>query len=101
MELLGKTLRGLSSIPVIGGFVALLIGILPVILLLPVYFKVDGTPNEFLVHVVAGVLIAAWCFWLSKKKIMNIVTPFLPLPFWILGILIALGGLYQYFFGPL
>jgi len=101
METLGKWLRGVSSIPVIGGFIALLVGILPVILLLPVYFKVDGTPNTYLVNVIAGLLIAAWCFWLSKKNIMNIVTPVLPIPFWILGILIAIAGLYQYFVGPL
>jgi len=97
MEALGKTIRGICSIPLVGGFVALLIGLLPILLLLP--FHNDS--NKYLLAAVGGLLIAGWCFFLTKRKIINIVTPVLPIPFWCLGLLMSVGGVYQHIAGPL
>ena len=97
MEMIGKVVRGICSIPIIGGYLALIVGILPLIIVIPF---IDG-PYKYLVTAVAGLLIAAWCFFLSKKKIINIVTPLLPIPFWVFGILISIFAVYQHIFGPI
>ncbi len=97
MEALGKVIRGCCSIPVIGGFVTLLIAFLPLIIAIPF---IDG-PYKYLAVAVAGLLIAAWCFFLGKKKIINIVAPVIPIPMWILGLVITVLALYQHVFGPL
>ena len=97
MEAFGKVIRGLCSIPLVGGVIALLIGILPFFLILP--FP-DG-PYKYLLNALGGILVAGWCYFLSKKKIINIVTPLLPVPFWVLGILMAIAGVYQHIFGPI
>jgi len=97
MEMIGKVVRGICSIPVIGGYLALIVGLLPLIIAIPF---VDG-PYKYLATAVAGLLIAAWCFFLSKKKIINIVTPLVPIPFWIFGILITIFAVYQHIFGPI
>jgi len=97
MEAIGKAVRGCCSIPVIGGFVALIIAMLPLIVALPF---VDG-PYKYLAIMVAGLLIAAWCYLLAKKNIINITAPVIPIPFWVLGLVISALALYQHVFGPL
>lgn len=97
MEALGKAVRGCCSIPLVGGFVALVIAILPLIVAIPF---VDG-PYKFLATAVAGLLVAGWCYFLGKKNIINIVAPVIPVPFWVLGLLISAVALYQHVFGAL
>lgn len=97
MEAIGKVIRGLCSIPVVGGIIALVIGLLPIVIAIPF----ADSPYKYLVTAVAGLLIAAWCFFLSKNKIINIVTPVLPIPFWVIGIAITAAGVYQHIAGPI
>jgi len=97
MEALGKTVRGICSIPVVGGFAALIIGLLPIV----IAFPFAQSPYKYLITAVAGLLIAGWCFLLAKKNIINIVTPVIPLPFWVIGLLISALAVYQHVFGPL
>jgi len=95
MEAIGKAVRGCCSIPVIGGFVALIIAMLPLVVAIPF---IDG-PYKFLAVAVAGLLIAAWCYFLGKQRIINIVAPVIPVPFWILGLAISGLAVYQHIFG--
>jgi len=97
METIGKFVRGACSIPFIGGFIALIIGILPFFLLIPFW----NDSNKFLLGALGGILVAVWCFFLSKKQIINIVAPVIPVPFWGFGLAIAAVGVYQHVFGPL
>jgi len=97
MEAIGKTVRGICSIPFIGGFVALIIALLPIVIAFPF---VDS-PYKYLVTAVAGLLIAGWCYFLAKKNIINIVAPVIPVPFWLMGLVISAVAIYQHIFGPL
>ena len=97
MEALGKAVRGCCSIPLIGGFITLIIAILPLVIVIPF---INGL-YQYLVTAVAGLLIAGWCFFLGKKKIINIVAPVIPVPMWVLGLVISGLALYQHIFGPL
>ena len=97
MEAFGKTVRGLCSIPFFGGLIALLIGLLPLLLLFP--FINDG--NKFMLTAVGGILVALWSFFLAKKEIIKIVAPVVPVPFWGLGVVISVLGVYQHFMGAL
>ncbi len=44
--------------------------------------------------IIGGLLIAAWCYLLKAKNIINIVTPVIPIPNWVLGIVLAIGDVY-------
>ncbi|MDH3608586.1 MAG: hypothetical protein OEQ24_04990 [Gammaproteobacteria bacterium] len=44
--------------------------------------------------IIGGLLTAAWCYLLNAKNIINIVTPVIPIPNWVLGIVLAIGGVY-------
>lgn len=93
MEMLSKIIRGIASIPVVGGIFVFLIGFLPLILLLPLNL------SNGLMLIIGGLLIAAWCYFLQVKKIINIVLPIIPIPLWTLGIVMVLSGVYQTIFG--
>lgn len=87
---LRQVIKSLCSIPVIGGFITLLIALLPGLLVFPI-------PLEQPVKVIIfGLLVSAWCFFLAKKYRINITLPVLPIPFWGLGLLISASGAYQF-----
>lgn len=88
MEILSKIIRGIASIPLVGGFFVLIVGFLPVIALIPLNLSTGLT------MIIGGVLTAVWCYLLNAKKIINIVTPVFPIPNWVLGVLMAIGGVY-------
>lgn len=88
MEALAKIIRGIASIPVVGGYFVLLVGFLPIVGLIPL-----GLSTGMLL-LLGGVLIALWCFFLSAKNIINIVTPIIPIPNWVLGVVMAIAGVY-------
>ncbi len=89
MNALKNTLNGLCSIPLIGGFIALLIAILPALVVFAL-----GLSKE--IEIIAfGLVIAVWCFFLDKTQIIKLAMPVLPLPFWVLGLLISASGVYQ------
>jgi|GEM_PF-3888502 len=88
MEMLGKIVRGLASIPIIGGALVFVLGFLPLLLVIPLNL------SNGISMIIGGLLMATWCYFLSAKKIINIVTPLLPLPLWIFGVIMALAGVY-------
>jgi hypothetical protein len=88
MEMISKIVRTLASIPVIGGALVFVLGFLPVILVLFLDL------SNGLSMIIGGLLMAAWCYFLNAKKIINIVTPLIPIPLWIIGIVMALAGVY-------
>ena len=88
METLGKIVRGLASIPIIGGALVFVLGFFPLLAIVPLNL------SNGLSLILGGLLMAAWCYFLNVKKIINIVTPLIPIPLWILGIVMALAGVY-------
>lgn len=88
MEILGKIIRGIASIPLVGSFFVLIVGFLPFIALLPFKLSIG------VVMIIGGLLTAAWCYLLNAKNIINIVTPVILIPNWVLGIVLAIGGVY-------
>ena len=70
---------------------------LPIIVAFPF---VDG-PYKYLAIAFAGLLVAGWCYILGKKNVINLVAPVIPVPFWVLGLVISGLGLYQHVMGPL
>lgn len=88
MEIIGKIVRGLASIPLIGGALVFILGFLPLLAVIPL-----NLPNG-LSLIIGGLLMAAWCYFLSAKKIINNLTPLLPLPLWIFGVIMALAGVF-------
>lgn len=91
MEILSKIIRGIASIPLVGGFFVLIVGFLPVIALIPLNLSTGLT------MIIGGVLTVVWCYLLKAKKIINIVTPVFPIPNWVLGVLMVIGGIYGVF----
>jgi len=88
METLGKIIRGIASIPVVGGALVFVLGFLPVIAVIPLNL------SNGLSMIIGGLLMAAWCYFLNAKKLINIVTPLIPIPLWILGIVMSIAGVY-------
>lgn len=88
METIPKIVRALASLPLVGGVLVFVLGFLPLLLIIPLNL------SNGLTMVIGGLLMAAWCYFLNVKKIINIVTPLIPIPLWILGIVMALAGVY-------
>ena len=76
------------GMPVIGGVVTLLIGIILPIIPFILLSKSIGISNEISM-VFAGLAVAGWNYYLKKSNTINVVTPVIPIPVWILGIIIA------------
>ncbi|MFK7816287.1 MAG: hypothetical protein AB8B92_08120 [Gammaproteobacteria bacterium] len=93
MEILTKIIRGIASVPVVGGVFVFVIGFLPLLLLFPLNL------SNGLMLIIGGLFVAAWCYFLQVKKIINIVLPVIPIPLWTLGIVMVLSGVYQTIFG--
>ncbi|MGH1485263.1 MAG: hypothetical protein ACRBCI_03515 [Cellvibrionaceae bacterium] len=93
MEIVKKIVNGICSVPVVGGYLALLVAFAPA---LPIFLiGIDKS----VAAVIGGLLIAIWCFALAKFNIIRIVTPFLPIPMWAFGLLIAGYGAYSLLLG--
>lgn len=88
MEKLSKIIRGIASIPGVGGLFVLILGFSPLLLVIPLNL------SNGISMIIGGLLMAAWCYFLSAKKIINIVTPLIPIPLWILGVVMAIAGVY-------
>lgn len=88
MEILSKIIRGIASIPLFGGYFVLLVGFFPIVGLIPL-----GLSTGMLL-VIGGLMVAAWCYFLKAKNIINIVTPIIPIPNWVLGVVMAIAGVY-------
>jgi len=97
MESFSKLIRGICAIPLIGGFLTLLLGILPILLVSPFW----NSESKDLAVAGGAILVAAWCYFLGKMKIVNIVTPVIPVPLWSVAILSSIVVLYQHFTAPL
>ena len=63
-------------------------GFLPLLLIIPL-----NLPNGISM-IIGGLLMAAWCYFLKAKNVINIVTPLIPIPLWILGVVMAIAGVY-------
>jgi len=93
-----KTIQNLCGLPGIGGFIAFLFGfILPVMpgILLASTF---GWPKP-VGALIAGICVVAWDYFLRKTGTVNIVTPLLPFPIGLLGVLMALFAIFKLIFG--
>ncbi len=88
MGFLVKIVRVLASLPIIGGALVFVIGFFPLLAIIPLNLSTG------LSILIGGLLTAAWCYFLSAKKVINIVTPFIPIPLWIIGILVSGIGVY-------
>lgn len=96
METFSKIIRKLCDLPLIGGFVALIIGFAPALALLPLF-----SANRYIANFTIGLLIAAWCYFLSRKNIVNLALPVVPIPLWVGGILMSVFGAYGYVTDPM
>ncbi len=83
MNNLSKIIRAICGLPVVGGLITLLLGVAPA--LLPAAILGSGPIAGFF----GGALLAAWCYFLAKKQIINIVFPVIPIPLWTVGIAIS------------
>ncbi len=88
MDTLVKIVRTLASLPIIGGALVFVLGFFPLLAVIPFNLSTG------LSIIIGGLLVAAWCYFLSAKKIINIVTPFIPIPLWVVGLLMAMVGVY-------
>ena len=87
-----NVVQKMCGMPVVGGFVALLIGlILPLIPFVLLFEKV-GISKE-VIMIFGGLSIAGWNYFLKKSGTVNITTPVIPIPVWIFGIIISLVSL--------
>ena len=88
MEIISKIVRTLASLPLVGGALVFVLGFLPLLLIIPLNLS-NGVSM-----IIGGLLMAAWCYFLKAKNIINIVTPLIPIPLWILGFVMAIAGVY-------
>ena len=88
MEILSKIVRGIASIPLIGGALVFVLAFLPLLAVVPLNL------SNGLSMIIGGLLMAAWCYFLKAKNIINIVTPFIPFPLWIFAVIMAIAGVY-------
>lgn len=95
MDTVSKLIRSACSLPLIGGVLALVIGFLPALIALPVL-----SSNTHIANMTIGVLVACWCYLLTRKNVINIVFPIVPIPLWIGGILMFLFGTYGLIANP-
>ena len=89
MEAIKKIINAITSIPVVGSYLAFVIGVLPGI---PALFIVS---NEAVAAILCGLIIAAWCFFLSKTNILKLMSPVIPVPFWMFGLAISGFGVFR------
>jgi len=90
MQAVSKVIQSLCGIPIVGGFITLALAVLPG---LPALFLIQ---NDALAAIVFGLIVAAWTFLLQHLKIIRIMAPLIPVPFWVVGLLMAAYGLARY-----
>ena len=81
-------IRKICGVPIVGGWVALLIGLILPLIPFILVSEVTGMSQEVLL-MFGGLAIAGWNYFLKKSDTINITLPVIPVPVWIFGIGIA------------
>jgi len=76
-------------LPVVGGVITLVIGILPLALITPF------SPSSSIGLIAGGLLVAIWCFFLAKLNIIRIALPVIPIPLWAAALAMSTVGVYE------
>lgn len=87
MDKLIQIIRTIANIPILGNLILIVISFVP--LLLAFQLKVSAG----LTYIIGGLLMCAFFYFLKAKNVINILAPG-GIPMWIVGVLIALFGVY-------
>ena len=88
MDQLIKVVRAIANFPILGNLVLIVLVFLPFFLALLLKVSI-GVALLF-----GGLGMAALCYFLKSKNVLNILAPG-GIPMWIIGIAMALGGVYS------
>jgi hypothetical protein len=91
-----KIMMTLCNLPFIGGYITLFVTLLPFVFLI-VLESVTPVLEENILISLGLVLVLVWNYFILRKRGLNLVTPIIPIPFWIISIIfVCIGTWHSY-----